>query len=226
VLPSAKRAMHARRRGARKGMPVGMDEAGRWALVRRAPASSSIEVGEAQAGTPSTSVSTAHTFSAKNRPKPRIDPHTLEHIATVLLRRYGVVFWRLLEREADWLPSWRELLPVFHRLEARGEIRGGRFVAGIAGEQFALPEAIPVLREVRRRDHDGICIAISGVDPLNLCGTLLPGDKVPALANNRIVLRDGIAVATLIAGKTHMLVDVDPATRDRIRDALVVRRNA
>ncbi|CAM2145761.1 ATP-dependent helicase Lhr and Lhr-like helicase [Pararobbsia alpina] len=224
LLPSAKRAMHARRRGARGGMPVGMDEAGRWALVRRTPASSSIEEGEAQAGTSSTSVSPANTLSPGNRPKPRIDPHTLEHIATVLLRRYGVVFWRLLEREADWLPSWRELLPVFHRLEARGEIRGGRFVAGITGEQFALPEAIPVLREVRRRDHDGICVAISGVDPLNLCGTLLPGDKVPALANNRIVLRDGIAVATLIAGKTHVLVDVDPATRDRIRDALVVRR--
>jgi ATP-dependent Lhr-like helicase len=60
-----------------------------------------------------------------------------------LLRRYGVMFWRLLEREAAWMPSWRELLPVYHRLEARGEIRGGRFVAGFSGEQFALPEAIP-----------------------------------------------------------------------------------
>ncbi len=66
-----------------------------------------------------------------------------------LLRRYGVVFWRLLEREADWLPPWRDLLRVFHRLEARGEIRGGRFVAGLAGEQFALPEAVPLLRDMR-----------------------------------------------------------------------------
>ena len=94
-----------------------------------------------------------------------------------LLRRYGVVFWRLLEREADWLPSWRELLRTFHRLEARGEIRGGRFVSGLAGEQFALPEAIPLLREVRRRPHDGSLIAVCGVDPLNLVGTLLPGAK-------------------------------------------------
>jgi ATP-dependent Lhr-like helicase len=72
-----------------------------------------------------------------------------------LLRRYGVIFWRLLEREADWLPPWRDLLRVFHRLEARGEIRGGRFVAGLAGEQFALPEAVPLLRTMRNRPADG-----------------------------------------------------------------------
>ena len=67
-----------------------------------------------------------------------------------LLRRYGVVFWKLLQREAAWLPPWRDLLRVLRRLEARGDIRGGRFVAGISGEQFALPEAVPALRETRR----------------------------------------------------------------------------
>ena len=72
----------------------------------------------------------------------------VEHVARTLLRRYGVVFWRLLEREADWLPPWRDLLRVYRRLEARGEIRGGRFVAGFSGEQFALPEAVGLLREV------------------------------------------------------------------------------
>jgi ATP-dependent Lhr-like helicase len=123
------------------------------------------------------------------------------------LRRYGVMFWRLLEREAAWMPSWRELLPVYHRLEARGEIRGGRFVGGFSGEQFALPEAIPSLREVRRRPLDGALVLISGVDPLNLCGTLLPGDKVPALAGNRILFRDGLPVATVVAGKINYLVD-------------------
>jgi ATP-dependent helicase Lhr and Lhr-like helicase len=124
-----------------------------------------------------------------------------------LLRRYGVMFWRLLEREAAWLPSWRELLPVYHRLEARGDIRGGRFVAGFSGEQFALPEAIPLLREIRRREHDGSLVCISAVDPLNLCGTLLPGDKVPALTGNRILLRDGLPVATAAAGKIIYLTD-------------------
>ena len=74
----------------------------------------------------------------------------IEHVARTLLRRYGVVFWRLLERERPWLPPWRELLRVYRRLESRGEIRGGRFVAGFSGEQFALPEAIGMLREIRR----------------------------------------------------------------------------
>ena len=79
------------------------------------------------------------------------DAEAVEHVARTLLRRYGVVFWRLLAREADWLPPWRDLLRVYRRLEARGEIRGGRFVAGFSGEQFALPEAVGTLREVRRR---------------------------------------------------------------------------
>ena len=67
-----------------------------------------------------------------------------------LLRRYGVVFWKLLQREAAWLPPWRDLLRVLRRLEARGDIRGGRFVAGVSGEQFALPEAVKALRDARR----------------------------------------------------------------------------
>ena len=70
-------------------------------------------------------------------------PEAVEHVARTLLRRYGVVFWRLLEREADWLPPWRDLLRVYRRLESRGEIRGGRFVAGFSGEQFALPTQLP-----------------------------------------------------------------------------------
>jgi ATP-dependent Lhr-like helicase len=154
--------------------------------------------------------------------RPRLDPVTLEYVAMTLLRRYGVMFWRLLEREASWLPSWRELLPVYHRLEARGDIRGGRFVAGFSGEQFALPEAIPLLREVRRRAQDGGLVCISGVDPLNLCGTLLAGDKVPALAGNRILFRDGIPVATIVAGKICYLSDPG-AERELLHAHLVGR---
>jgi ATP-dependent Lhr-like helicase len=191
LLPASKRASSDKRR--RRGAGPTMEEAGRWALVRRGDAQAANEAGAA----------------AKPGRKQRTDPETLEYIAMTLLRRYGVVFWRLLEREAAWLPSWRELLPVYHRLEARGDIRGGRFVAGFSGEQFALPEAIPLLREVRRRPHEDQLVCISGVDPLNLCGTLLPGNKVPALAGNRILFRDGLPVATIVAGKIGYLLEHD-----------------
>ena len=79
--------------------------------------------------------------------QPQAQAGAIEHVARTLLHRYGVVFWRLLAREADWLPPWRDLLRVYRRLEARGEIRGGRFVAGFSGEQYALPEAVGMLRE-------------------------------------------------------------------------------
>ncbi|MNI27528.1 putative ATP-dependent helicase Lhr [compost metagenome] len=191
ITPVSKRQTRSSRRG-RGAFIGGMDDAGRWALLRRGPTPSARD---------------------KNQPIPN---DALEHIAMTLLRRYGVVFWRLLEREADWLPSWRELLRTFHRLEARGEIRGGRFVSGLAGEQFALPEAIPLLREVRRREHDGSLIVVCGVDPLNLAGTLLPGAKVPALASNRLVYRDGLPVAAVIAGKPVYWVEADVALQDKL----------
>ena len=207
LVPAAKRAAHGRRR--QRGWPVTtMDEAGRWASVRRETADSIIEAVPA-------------TVPAR---KPRTDPLVLEHIAMVLLRRYGVVFWRLLEREAAWLPPWRDLLPVFHRLEARGELRGGRFVAGLSGEQFALPEAIPLLREIRRRAYDGGLVCISGVDPLNLCGTMLPGEKVPALNGNRVLFRDGLPIATIIAGTTNYLIALAPHEQEPTRAALTIWR--
>ncbi|MCP1498194.1 ATP-dependent Lhr-like helicase [Pseudomonas migulae] len=198
ITPASKRQARSSRRG-RGAFIGGMDDAGRWALLRRGP--------------PAPTVGDKH-------PTPS---DTLEHIAMTLLRRYGVVFWRLLEREADWLPSWRELLRTFHRLEARGEIRGGRFVSGLAGEQFALPEAIPLLREVRRRAHDGSLIAVCGVDPLNLAGTLLPGAKVPALASNRLVYRDGLPVAAEIAGKQVFWLELDQQSTSDVRIKLTQR---
>ncbi|WP_429383986.1 DNA glycosylase AlkZ-like family protein [Pseudomonas laurylsulfatiphila] len=198
ITPASKRQPRNSRRG-RGAFIGGMDDAGRWALLRRAPTAPVVE---------------------NQRPTPTpVD--TLEHIAMTLLRRYGVVFWRLLEREADWLPSWRELLRTFHRLEARGEIRGGRFVSGLAGEQFALPEAIPLLREVRRRPHDGSLVAVCGVDPLNLAGTLLPGAKVPALASNRLVYRDGVPVAAEIAGKQQIWMELDQQSGAEIHKKLI-----
>ncbi|USX20676.1 DEAD/DEAH box helicase [Oxalobacteraceae bacterium OTU3REALA1] len=233
LLPAAKRATMDKRR--RRGAGPTMEEAGRWALVRRADGVTITERftgltvdggdddSDATAAPPPAAQARKPVTSAAPR-RPRTDPQTLEHIAMTLLRRYGVMFWRLLEREAAWLPAWRELLPVYHRLEARGEIRGGRFVAGLSGEQFALPEAIPLLREMRRRPHDGGFVGISGVDPLNLCGTLLPGDKVPALAGNRVLFRDGLPVAVIVAGKFRYLQTPDPAERELLHAQLVARR--
>jgi ATP-dependent Lhr-like helicase len=133
----------------------------------------------------------------------------IEYVARVLLQRYGVVFWRLLAREADWLPPWRDLLRVYRRLEARGEIRGGRFVAGFSGEQFALPEAVGLLRETRRRPPSEQWISLSGADPLNLIGILTPGARLAALTDNRLIYRDGVPVAMLSAGKVEFLTTLD-----------------
>jgi ATP-dependent Lhr-like helicase len=198
ITPASKRLNRSSRRG-RGAFVGGMDDAGRWALIRRGAVAPVVD----------------------NKRPSATPAETLEHIAMTLLRRYGVVFWRLLEREADWLPSWRELLRTFHRLEARGEIRGGRFVSGLAGEQFALPEAIALLREVRRRPHDGSLIAVCGVDPLNLAGTLLPGPKVPALASNRLVYRDGLPAAAEIAGKPYFWLELDQRAMTEVRNRLI-----
>lgn len=203
ITPASKRQNRSSRRG-RGAFVGGMDDAGRWALLRRSAVAPVVDK------------------PVVDKQRPTSTPtETLEHIAMTLLRRYGVVFWRLLEREADWLPSWRELLRTFHRLEARGEIRGGRFVSGLAGEQFALPEAIPLLREVRRRPHDGSLIAVCGVDPLNLAGTLLPGAKVPALASNRLVYRDGLPAAAEIAGKQQFWLELDQQSTTEVRNTLI-----
>jgi ATP-dependent Lhr-like helicase len=207
LLPAAKRSSPGKRRRQGAG-PPSLEDAGRWAIVRRGDIKVADDTGQ-----------TAKPAATPAR-RPRTDPKVLEHVALVLLRRYGVVFWRLLEREAGWLPAWRELLPVLHRLEARGDIRGGRFVAGLSGEQFALPEAIPVLREVRKRPLDGSLVRVSGVDALNLVGTMLPGDKVPALAGNRILFRDGVPVASQVAGEVHFLEEAAPALRESLRMAI------
>jgi len=105
------------------------------------------------------------------------EPDAAEHVAHALLRRYGVVFHKVLEREIA-LPPWRELLRVYWRLEARGELRGGRFIEGFAGEQFALPEAVGLLRELRRHPRAVAPVRIAASDPLNLTGILLPGARV------------------------------------------------
>jgi len=117
-----------------------------------------------------------------------------ERMARQLLRRYGVVFRDLLQRESLALP-WRDLLVQYRRLELRGEIRGGRFVGGFTGEQFAQPEAVEALRTVRRdRDCAAQEIKVSGADPLNLVGIITPGSRVPGVSGNDVIFRDGAPV--------------------------------
>ena len=135
-------------------------------------------------------------------------PARIEHIATTLLRRYGVVFRKLLERETAALPPWRELLAVYRRWEARGEIRGGRFVASFAGEQYALPEAVGMLRGIRRAAPDESPVAVSAADPLNLTGIVTPGTRIPATTNNRVLYQDGLPVAAVVAGEVKFLAAI------------------
>ena len=143
----------------------------------------------------------------------------VEAIARVLLRRWGVVFRKLLEREGP-LPPWRDLVRALRRLEARGEVRGGRFVALHSGEQFALPEAVGLLRELRRRPPPPAVVVVSAVDPLALAGIVTPGERVASVAQNKVVWRGGVAVAAIESGAPRWLGDFDPATRDAVITAL------
>jgi ATP-dependent Lhr-like helicase len=197
LVPSSERRPIASGRRRRRTVSFGMEDAGRWALGAGAMSSK-----PAQASTNG-------------------DETAVEHVARTLLNRYGVVFWRLLEREAQWLPPWRDLLRVYRRLEGRGEIRGGRFVAGFSGEQFALPEAIGALREARRLKATGTLISISGADPLNLAGILTPGPRLAGLTGNRLLYCDGLPVAMLAAGEVRFLQDLDPATEWEAKKALL-----
>jgi ATP-dependent Lhr-like helicase len=193
LVPSDRRKPSSGGRRRRRTVEFGMEDAGRWALTR-------------------------HASPAPDKDMQR---EVVEHIARVLLRRYGVVFWRLLEREAAWLPPWRDLLRVYRTFEARGEIRGGRFVAGFSGEQFALPDAIASLRTVRRREPSGEMISVSGADPLNLAGILTPGAKLAALTGNRLLYRDGLPIAMLAGGQVRFLEELEPDDEWRAQKALL-----
>ncbi len=145
-----------------------------------------------------------------HEPLPAADKHH-EVIARQLLRRYGVVFRDVLGREGQ-LPPWRVLLQIYRRLEATGEIRGGRFVDGVAGEQYALPAAVEALRAVRRQAPGGETVAVSAADPLNLTGILFPGPRVPVSSGHVVVYRDGLPVASgpLGAVRSHLEVAAEP----------------
>jgi ATP-dependent Lhr-like helicase len=177
--PEKRKGFNAR--GHRRATVPGVNTAGRWALL-----DSDSAAGESGAG---------DRDAAEDRAEP---------IARALLARYGIVFRSLLARESR-LPPWRELAMVYRRLEARGEIRGGRFVAGFGGEQYAAADAVGRLRAVRKLEKNGALVALSGADPLNLVGILTPDARVAAIARNRILFRDGVAIAALEGGVMRRL---------------------
>jgi ATP-dependent helicase Lhr and Lhr-like helicase len=196
LVPSSRRGRAPAHGPRRKRPPAlfAMADAGRWAIVRRTAASSS-----------------------------KLDDEAVEHVVRTLLRRWGVIFWKLLAREAVWLPPWREILMCCRRLEARGEIRGGRFVAGFSGEQYAAPESVALLREVRRRPHTQQYVSLSGADPLNLIGIITPGARLPSLGGNRLLYVDGLPVATHAAGEIQFLEKLEPKEQWAAQNAVLRR---
>jgi ATP-dependent Lhr-like helicase len=194
ITPSSKRKPLSAARRRLRTAPYGIESAGRWSLLG----------GPADRRNGGSDVAELH--------------------ARALLRRYGVVFKRLLARESG-APAWRDLLMVYRRLEARGEIRGGRFVAGMSGEQFALPEAVTQLRGIRRQEKTGKLTAVGGADPLNLVGIITPGERVAALTSNRILFRDGVPVLAREAGEVRSLDPDMPEPSAELLQALVRKQS-
>jgi ATP-dependent Lhr-like helicase len=207
ISPLARRPRRARPRGGRPSRGVSSHVAGRWSLVREA-------WGDGP-GSPAQGETAASPADGE-----RLREESVERLARQLLARYGVVVRRMLDRE-PLLPPWRELLRVLRRLEMRGEIRGGRFLQGAAGEQFALPEAVDLLRSVRRREPGPEMLTLSGGDPLNLTGLVTPGARVPAVPYNRVAYRAGVPVAVKEGKEIRLLRDAEePGEEARLRAAL------
>jgi ATP-dependent helicase Lhr and Lhr-like helicase len=199
ITPSSKRKPLSGATRRYRTAPVGIETAGRWSLLQRCHPSGATATAGAEA-----------------------PPANTELLAKTLLRRYGIVFKRLLARETG-TPPWRELLMVYRRLEARGEIRGGRFVTGMSGEQFALPDAVGQMRAIRRLEPAGQLIALSAADPLNLTGIVTPGERVPGITRNRILYRDGVPVVALEAGEAKPIGSEEPPSPEMMQ--AIVRKS-
>jgi ATP-dependent Lhr-like helicase len=218
LVPSDRRRPNARDARRKRRIAIfGMQDAGRWTLVRRA------NWPLATRDRPEPASSDQSPAASRQQPS-SYEADAIEHVCRSLLRRWGVVFWKLLERESGWMPPWRQILMCLRRLEARGEIRGGRFVAGFSGEQFALPEAIGLLREARRKPGSNELISLSAADPLNLIGILTPGARLPSLTGNRLVYRDGVPVAVFAGGDVTFLEQLEPAEQWQAQSVLLRRQ--
>lgn len=179
----------------RKRVSFNMEGAGRWSLIREVEQEGEIKKSSSE---------------------------DMGAIATVFLRRYGIVFRKVLERES-FAPPWRDLVRALRLLELRGEVRGGRFVEGVAGEQFALPEAVAGLRDMRRKQKSGALISISASDPLNLMGIVTPGKKVSSHYKNRVLYRDGVPVASKEGTETRLLSEFNRNEEWNIKQTLIKR---
>jgi ATP-dependent Lhr-like helicase len=166
---------------------------------------------------------TAGRWSARRSTSDASYDDAVRTLAWTLLARYGVVFRRVLARETSGVP-WRDLARVYRQLEARGEIRGGRFVSGMSGEQFALPDAVDRLRELRRSAPDDALVTISAADPLNLTGIITGAERLRTAAGNRIVYRNGVPLAALEGDMLRTLADIDPSIAADVAAAAAGRR--
>ncbi|MGI9543259.1 MAG: Lhr family helicase, partial [Cyclobacteriaceae bacterium] len=172
-----------------------LEEAGRWSLVEKNKIDEETQLSQSE----------------------------LIQLCYVLLRRYGVVFRKLVDREKI-MPPWRDLVKVFRLLEARGEIRGGRFVSGVWGEQFALKEAVAKLRTVKKTPGTGNLVSISAMDPLNLTNIITPGGRVPAFMNNRILYLDGVPIAIKNGKEIQFTQTLDKDKTWEYQNALIQRQ--
>jgi ATP-dependent Lhr-like helicase len=219
LVPSNKRPTFGRTAAKRRRRTnlASIEFAGRWSLLRSPWRQTSASEGLAQqamvaqevcgaGASPAdrSSVDERERYNKSNGAGAR--EAAIEKFARILLRRYGIVFRRLLERES-FPVSWYELGRIYRRSEARGEIRGGYFVGGVSGEQFALPEAIGLLRSIRKSPSNCEPVTLSAADPLNLQGILTPGTRIPAFTNNRLLFRNGLPVAALESREIRKLSD-------------------
>ncbi|MFL5731446.1 MAG: DEAD/DEAH box helicase, partial [Cytophagaceae bacterium] len=186
--------------GNRKQIAFTMEQAGRWALPE---------------GLKDSAKTDDSIVSDKEK-------EYLDLAARSLLRRYGVVFRKIADHE-HISPAWRDLVRYYRTMEARGEIRGGRFVDGVWGEQFALSEAVASLRQIRKEEKTGRLISLSASDPLNMHGLITPGKKLSAYAGNRILYKDGVPVAILESDEVKFLADIPDTEKWALQNALIRR---
>ncbi|MEX0963183.1 MAG: DEAD/DEAH box helicase [Pseudohongiellaceae bacterium] len=197
--PSSHTSKRSRR--GRRAM-FGVEDAGRWSLLET-------DISKPQQG-------------SNSRHWEVLDEEQMERLIGIYLQRWGVLFRGLLEREL-FAPPWRVLLAALRKLELRGTIRGGRFVAGVGGEQFAFPETVDALRkfnktkdDVRLKYH-----SLSAVDPLNLLNLIMPNRKLSRLSKNRVLYENGVPIAILESAQVRFLKEVDPAQEWSLQQALI-----
>jgi ATP-dependent Lhr-like helicase len=205
LLPAERRKQASGRRGRRGPIGTSLERSGRWSLIGRAKAAEEDGLRRRSA------------FDSAS------GDEDLQTLAWIYLRRWGVVFRKILERERR-SPPWRELLRCYRRLEARGEIRGGRFVSGFSGEQFALPEAVGMLRKVRKSDDDESITVVSGADPLNLTGIVFPEPRVASLNANRVALIGGEPVAAYVKGEVQHFRELEGPLAWEVHTALLRKK--